>query len=137
MGRLTETDKYGNWGLRELLWNKLYVGASITQETYEVLYGAFCKLKDYEDTGLNPSDVEELRRQQDSHRWIPVKERLPEGDEFVLATVSGIYNNITFSSAIQLAGYYETEGWFIEGYPDWDDPDVIAWQPLPEPYKGE
>lgn len=137
MGRLTETDKYGNWGLRELLWNKLYVGASITQETYEVLYGALCKLKDYEDTGLNPSDVEELRRQQDSHRWIPVKERLPEGDEFVLATVSGIYNNITFSSAIQLAGYYETEGWFIEGYPDWDDPDVIAWQPLPEPYKGE
>lgn len=137
MGRLTETDKYGNWGLRELLWNKLYVGASITQETYEVLYGALCKLKDYEDTGLNPSDVEELRQQQDSHRWIPVKERLPEGDEFVLATVSGIYNNITFSSAIQLAGYCETEGWFIEGYPDWDDPDVIAWQPLPEPYKGE
>lgn len=95
------------------------------------------RLAEYENTGLSPADVEELRRQQDSHRWIPVKERLPEGDEFVLATVSGIYNNITFSSAIQLAGYYETEGWFIEWYPDWDDPDVIAWQPLPEPYKGE
>ena len=95
------------------------------------------RLAEYENTGLSPADVEELRQQQDSHRWIPVKERLPEGDEFVLATVSGIYNNITFSSAIQLAGYCETEGWFIEGYPDWDDPDVIAWQPLPEPYKGE
>lgn len=95
------------------------------------------RLAEYENTGLSPADVEELRRQQDSHRWIPVKERLPEGDEFVLATVSGIYNNITFSSAIQLAGYYETEGWFIEGYPDWDDPDVIAWQPLPKSYRPE
>ncbi len=81
MGRLTERDKVGNWGLRELLWNKLYVGASITQETYEVLYGALCKLKDYEDTGLNPADVGELRRQQD--RWIPVEERLPGDDDFV------------------------------------------------------
>ena len=78
--------------------------------------------------------MEELRRQQD--RWIPVEERLPEGDEFVLATVSGIYNNITFSSAIQLAGYCEDDGWFIEGYPDWDAPEVIAWKPLPKPYKG-
>ena len=95
------------------------------------------RLAEYENTGLSPADVEALRQQQDSHCWIPVTERLPEGDEFVLATVSGIYNNITFSSAIQLAGYCETEGWFIEGYPDWDDPDVIAWQPLPEPYKGE
>ena len=92
------------------------------------------RLAEYENTGLSPADVGELRRQQD--RWIPVTERLPEGDKFVLATVSGIYNNITFSSAIQLAGYCETEGWFIEGYPDWDDPDVTAWQPLPEPYKG-
>ncbi|CDD45500.1 putative uncharacterized protein [Clostridium sp. CAG:299] len=131
---LIETDKYGNWGLRELPWKNLYTGTPVTWETYEALYGALHKLKDYEDTGLSPAEVEDLRRQQD--RWIPVTERLPEGDKFVLATVSGIYNNITFSSAIQLAGYCETEGWFIEGYPDWDDPDVTAWQPLPEPYKG-
>ena len=95
------------------------------------------RLAEYENTGLSPADVEELRRQQDSHRWIPVKERLPEGDEFVLATVSGIYNTITFSHAIQLASYCEDGGWFIEEYPDWDDPDVIAWQPLPESYRPE
>lgn len=92
------------------------------------------RLAEYENTGLSPADVGELRRQQD--RWISVEERLPEGDEFVLATVSGIYNNITFSSAIQLAGYCEDDGWFIEGYPDWDAPEVIAWKPLPKPYKG-
>ena len=134
MGRLTEIDKYGNWGLKRIQWENLLIGVPIARETYEALYGALCKLRDYEDTGLSPADVEELRRQQD--RWIPEEERLPEGDEFVLATVSGIYNNITFSSAIQLAGYCEDDGWFIEGYPDWDAPEVIAWKPLPKPYKG-
>lgn len=134
MGRLTEIDKYGNWGLKRIQWENLLIGVPITRETYEALYGALCKLRDYEDTGLSPAEVEGMRRQQDSHRWIPVEERLPEGDEFVLATVGGIYNNITFSSAIQLASYCETEGWFIEGYPEWDDPNVTAWQPLPEPY---
>ena len=68
MKRLTETDKYGNWGLREIPWKNLYTGTPITWETYEALYGALCKLKDYEDSGLSPADVEELRRQQDSHR---------------------------------------------------------------------
>lgn len=78
MKRLTETDKYGNWGLREIPWKNLYTGTPITWETYEALYGALCKLKDYEDSGLSPADVEELRGQQDSHHWIPVEERLPE-----------------------------------------------------------
>ncbi len=53
-----------------------------------------------------------------------------------LTTVDGIYNAITFSRAILLASYCEDGEWFIEGYPDWDDPDVNAWMPLPEPYKG-
>ncbi|MBS6263642.1 MAG: DUF551 domain-containing protein [Clostridium sp.] len=92
------------------------------------------RLAEYENTGLSPADVGEFCRQQD--RWIPVKERSPEDDSFVLVTVDGIYNTITFSHAIQLASYCEDDGWFIEGYPDWDDPEVTAWKPLPEPYKG-
>ena len=92
------------------------------------------RLAEYENTGLSPADVGEFRRQQD--RWIPVEERLPGDDDFVLTTVDGIYNAITFSHAILIASYCEDGEWFIEGYPDWDDPDVTAWQPLPEPYKG-
>ena len=80
MGRLTEIDKYGNWGLKRIQWENLLIGVPITRETYEALYGALCKLRDYEDTGLSPAEVEELRRQQDSHHWIPVEERLP-GEE--------------------------------------------------------
>ena len=67
MGRLTEIDKYGNWGLKRIQWENLLIGVPITRETYEALYGALCKLRDYEDTGLSPAEVEELRRQQDSH----------------------------------------------------------------------
>ena len=67
--------------------------------------------------------------------WIPVSERLPEDGYGVLVTVNGKHNNITFVDALEIAEYGNTEGWIIEGYLDWLDPDVIAWQPLPEPYK--
>lgn len=69
--------------------------------------------------------------------WIPVEERMPENDDFVLATVTGIYNVLTFSEAIQLASYCKDDGWFIEGYPEWENPNVSAWRPLPEPYRPE
>ena len=36
-------------------------GATITKEVYEKLYGALCKLKDYEDTGLSPDEMEEVK----------------------------------------------------------------------------
>lgn len=92
------------------------------------------RLAAYEDTGLTPEEIERLKEQ---HRWIPVKERLPEKDDFVLVTVSGTYNHLTFSDALQLASYTEDDGWFIESYPEWDDPNVTAWMPLPEPYQWE
>ena len=67
--------------------------------------------------------------------WIPVSERLPENGYGVLVTVNGKHNNIIFVNALEIAEYRNTEGWIIEGYLDWLDPDVTAWMPLPEPYK--
>ena len=67
--------------------------------------------------------------------WIPVTEKLPENGCGVLVTVNGKHNNIIFVNALEIAEYRNTEGWIIEGYLDWLDPNVIAWQPLPEPYK--
>ena len=80
---------------------------------------------------------ETTRQSRDNDGWIPVEERLPEDDDFVLVTVTGIYNALTFSSAIQLASYCKDDGWFIEGYPDWENPNVSARRPLPEPYHPE
>ena len=78
--------------------------------------------------------IEALREPQASG-WIPVTEKLPENGCGVLVTVNGKHSNITFVNALEIAEYRNTEGWIIEGYLDWLDPNVIAWQPLPEPYK--
>ena len=69
--------------------------------------------------------------------WIPVEKRLPEDcEEIVLVQVSGkMAENIWFDNAFELATYVNGEGWILENYPECENPKVIAWQPLPEPYK--
>ena len=78
--------------------------------------------------------IEALQEQE--RKWIPVSERLPENGCGVLITVNGKHNNIIFVNALEIAEYRNTEGWIIEGYLDWLDPNVTAWQPLPECWKG-
>ena len=99
------------------------------------------RLAAYEDTGLTPQEIYSLKAgtilKAIGAKWIPVKERLPEEDDFVLVTVNGIYNHITFSDAIELGELCSDGTWFIAGYPDWNNPNVVAWMPLPEPYQEE
>lgn len=65
-------------------------------------------------------------------RWIPVSERLPEEDGFYLATCDGEIcgEDEPFSGLAE----FENGKWTDdeEGYQC-----VLAWQPLPEPYKAE
>lgn len=152
MKRLTEKDDQGNWGLKGLRWQQLYVGQTITKEVQEKLYGALCKLKGYEETGLSPEEAErlnafegsqiehlllELEKERERHRWIPVEERLPEdSDKIVLIQVSGRpCENIELKNAIEFASYNKEEGWILENYPDWEGAKLVAWQPLPELYE--
>ena len=76
-----------------------------------------------------------IEAQPQASGWIPVTEKLPENGCGVLVTVNGKHNNIIFVNALEIAEYRNTEGWIIEGYLDWLDPNVTAWMPLPEPYK--
>ena len=148
MNRLTEKDDQGNWHLKGVRWEQLHEGQVITGELREKLYGALWKLMESEDTGVDPEEVEELlnfektdsyrlleklNAEERKNRWISVEEQLPEDDVLVLVTVSGIYNALTFVNAIQI-GAYDRDGWFIEGYEDWNNPNVTAWMPLPAPY---
>jgi len=67
-------------------------------------------------------------------RWIPVSKRLPKNGETVL--VCDAYGEIT-------DGYHDDfRGgmWWIGlgGEMNWSDEDgrIVAWMPLPKPYKG-
>ena len=71
----------------------------------------------------------------ESH-WIPVTERLPKPRESVIISVNGKYGDWIGEGC-----YWETtENHVIwKGYrwnaTYWDD-EIIAWMPMPEPYKG-
>lgn len=70
--------------------------------------------------------------------WIPVEERLPEERKEVLAqfVVRVRHTNWQVDEAIYIHTLYYEEGhwksfnWIPNG-------KVVAWQPLPNPYKGE
>lgn len=61
MGRLTEQDEQGNWCVKGLPWKDTYVGQVITENTSKKIYGALCKLKDYEESGLDPEEACRLK----------------------------------------------------------------------------
>ena len=64
--------------------------------------------------------------------WIPVTERLPEPGKMVLLTVSGKVKNIVLVYACELGEFDTDEGWILEMWPEWEDPKVTYWMPLPE-----
>lgn len=77
----------------------------------------------------------------DRSKWISVKERLPDDEkdgETVLAVVSGKpHENITLCHALMTAGYFPGEGWVVNEYPEWENPTITHWMPLPEPPEEE
>ena len=73
-------------------------------------------------------------------RWIPVSERLPDDMQRVLIWFE-YYRYGDFNCMYQTYGFgYVCDGkWspFINGETGWQDYNIIAWKPLPEPYKEE
>ena len=149
MGKLTQRDDQGNWCLKGVKWDQLRAGSTITKDVAEKLYGALCKLRDYENTDLSPEEVErvndfsksqasrlmkELQEEREKHQWIPVTEQLPEPETYVLVSFSN------FSLPI-IGRYDENEeggAWFAGDEDESltsQDMSVNAWMPLPEVYR--
>lgn len=125
---------------------------------YERKYNEVCnELKEYEDTGLTPEQVRELAEEQQSRRewyqkgyadgkkdaendrWIPVEERLPGFNACNPITRDPCVYPVTIDlGGITDIRYYSfwKGHWYKQGPKIMDDL-VIAWQPLPEPYRPE
>lgn len=132
------------------------VGCSACAKDHGQLAEWLEELQNYRDTGLTPSMVRSLiKREKESHkraveraiqldelqeriRWIPVEERLP----------ADIVNPVTrdayvYPVTVDLGGVTDTRYYsFCHGH--WYncgqrimDYMVLAWVPLPEPYKAE
>ena len=151
MGKLTQWDDQGNWCLKGVKWDQLRAGSTITKDVAEKLYGALCKLRDYENTDLSPEEVDrvndfsksqasrlmkELQEEREKHQWIPVTEQLPEPETYVLVS----FSNFSFPIIGRYDENEEGGGWFAGDEEESlvsQDLFVNAWMPLPERYKEE
>ena len=81
--------------------------------------------------------LKELKQLKEQTRWIPVSEKLPKDHENVLIYLSS--NQITIGSynSHRLPFMDKPIGWGADAPHDWSSDDVVAWMPLPQPYKGE
>ena len=144
MGRLTKKDKQGRWSLLDFTWHELHSGAVLSDRLAEALYGALCKLKDYEDTGMSPEDVrklddfeqsqvgkmlKKLNEEQRKNRWIPVEEQLPkEGARIIICTE----RDFRCEAIRTQTGKYFRYGIELS---EILGQKIVAWMPLPDPYR--
>lgn len=162
MNRLTEKRDSGSWGLKGVDWKQIAPGEKITDEVWRKLYGALYKLKNYEDTGLMPDEIDKLNAEtqeqaramlervarlsdeiermkgEERQQWIPVTERLPEKNKSVLLYMK---SRSSSGTCIQ-TGSIDNGFWFVQSYPGFQslanyEFHVMAWMPLPEPYREE
>lgn len=132
MERLTIPDEHIDGGIRRTIID--------AREVRKHAMTIYWQLKKYEDTGISPAQLQvieeeyskmakELAELRQQNRWVPVSERLPDYNEEVLIT-DGKYVTIDTRYFLENTEDGEAYTWDING---WDD--VIAWKPLPEPYK--
>lgn len=151
MGRLTEANEQGYWNVKGLPWKNLYAGQVISEETRQIIYGCLCRLKDYEDIGPSPEQLKkidelfseackelgQLKQKVNDTGWIPVEQRLPETDDYILLSFANV-------SLPQIGRYEETDDGGGAFYIRDDGKSLIsyglfvdAWMPLPDPYRPE
>lgn len=84
------------------------------------------------------SHMEEVNDTNVPSNWIPCSERLPNEEEFIKAYCRNIYAAefivMIKGATLPTTLYFKNGSWTdMEG----NYYNVVAWQPLPEPYKGE
>ena len=103
-------------------------------------------IKDHPTVGLLwKAWIESLPSAQPEQRWIPCSERLPEeyGEFLVTMTEKAKAKDLGFDidETYIMKMRYNSNGWQLpRRIPSWINKavkdEVLAWMPLPEPYKG-
>ena len=146
MRRLTQRDDQGNLTLKGIRLDQLRAGSTITKDVEQVICEAMHKLNGYELVGEVYEPMEklvEINKEQNRlaleafgarRKWIPVTERLPEPETYVLVS----FSNFSLPIIGRYAENEEGGAWFAG---DEDEPLVSqdmfvnAWMPLPEVYR--
>ena len=103
-----------------------YISNTVEQEKLKDMTKNFPPMFVTSDT----EKIELIREQQ----WIPCSERLPKDDDWQIVTILDERGDTPYR--------YSDFGWYLNRAECWiidaeQRTDVIAWMPLPEPYKGE
>lgn len=110
-------------------------------ETYDFCSGDDNPCKEYDRekhccnrwTKVIRQAVEEVKENA-KQQWIPVAECLPEDGERVLTTIETERRGKKVRSGTYFKGYFNNDNgdtWHVK------DKEVLAWMPLPEPWRGE
>lgn len=120
---------------------------SVLERVYEIIEPcekAAKTLPELEELLSRENTQETARLSRDNDGWIPVQDKLPEDDVDVLITYADIDDEIYTDICITTYGYAYLGGNKLD-FKEWRSPfeyfrsnyKVIAWQPLPEPYRPE
>lgn len=130
MERLTERGEDGKYFVRISGDNDLILGAEerllpgLEKWTgwweHTVLGNIVDRLAAYEDTGLTPEEVQQMR-------WIPVEEKLPEKENAQVFMTDG--ESCFISSRNNMMCFLGCEGFFIPG----KAANITHWMPPPDP----
>lgn len=93
-------------------------------------YIAYEMEREYWDKGYKDGlefALKKINEQPKVGEWIPVEERLPE------QSLNSVIGWDTYRERCVFVQYYMNE-WILGNH---ESVNIVAWQPLPEPYKGE
>lgn len=104
-----------------------FIKDATIEEIAEVLY------EYYQIGTIEECQEMKMKRKMEQNRWIPCSERLPEQYKFVLVTAKMERDK----TSLVYQGARCGDSFVLSGVMNSTDYIVTAWQPEPEPWKGE